>query len=62
VVITNPHIPGLEVHLPPGTVIRDDDGQTVTELSLTPIPVDRPPFALPPGVTVPVFFTVQPGV
>lgn len=61
VVITNPQIPGLELHLPPGTVIRDMDGQTVTQVSLTPVPTDRPPFPLPPGVHVPVFFTAQPG-
>lgn len=61
VVITNPQIPGLELHLPPGTVIRDMDGQTVRQVSLTPVPTDRPPFPLPPGVHVPVFFTAQPG-
>ena len=26
-VITSPHIPGLELHLPRGTVIRDEDGE-----------------------------------
>jgi Domain of unknown function (DUF6531) len=30
-------------------------------LSITPLPVDRPPFPLPPGVRVPVYFTIQPG-
>lgn len=61
VVITNPQIPGLELHLPTGTVIRDMDGQIVRQVSLTPVPTDRPPFPLPPGVNVPVFFTAQPG-
>jgi RHS repeat-associated protein len=61
VALKTPYIPGLEVHIPAGAVVRDTDGQTVTRLSITPIPVDRPPFPLPPEVKVPVFFTVQPG-
>jgi len=61
VVVTTPLIPGLEVHLPTGTVIKDDDGHVVTQLSITPIPVNRPPFPLPLGVQVPIYFTVQPG-
>ena len=44
VVITTPYIPGLELHLPPKTTLRGEDGKPVTEVSLTPIPVDRPPF------------------
>lgn len=61
VVITHPRMPGLELRLPPGTVIRDIDGKVVTQVSITPIPTDRPPFPLPPGYDVPVFFTIQPG-
>ena len=61
VVITNPHIPGLELHLPAGTFIRDLDGQAVTQVSITPIPTDQSPFPLPSGVHVPTFFTIQPG-
>ena len=60
-VITNPLIPGLELRLPQQTVIRDMDGNTVTQLSITPIPTNQPPFPLPAGVKVPVFFTIQPG-
>ncbi|SFR29198.1 RHS repeat-associated core domain-containing protein [Lentzea waywayandensis] len=59
-VLTTKAIPGLEVRIPAGTVIRDADGNVVTELSLTPIPIDRAPFPLPPS-KVPVYFTVQPG-
>ncbi|MFD9961637.1 DNRLRE domain-containing protein [Amycolatopsis sp. NPDC058986] len=59
-VLTTKAIPGLEVRLPAGSVVRDADGTVVTELSLTPIPIDRPPFPLPP-TKVPVYFTVQPG-
>jgi RHS repeat-associated protein len=59
-VLTNPGIPGLELHIPAGTVIRDDSGKVVTQLTMTPIPVDQPPFPLP-HVAVPVYFTIQPG-
>ncbi|MCW3842175.1 DUF6531 domain-containing protein [Micromonospora yasonensis] len=60
-VITTPAIPGFEVRLPKGSVIRDRAGKRVTELSITAIPVDQPPFPLPVGVRTPVYFTVQPG-
>jgi hypothetical protein len=40
-VITNPHIPGLELRLPAQTVIRDMDANTVTQLTITPIPTNR---------------------
>ncbi|SMF56459.1 RHS repeat-associated core domain-containing protein [Pseudogulbenkiania subflava] len=59
-VVTTPYIPGLELHIPKGTVIRDRAGQVVTQISITPIPIDRPPFPLPTGY-VPVYFTIQPG-
>jgi RHS repeat-associated protein len=61
VVVTTPYIPGLELHLPTGSVLRGEDGDTVTEVGLTPIPVDRPPFPLAKNVEVPVYFTAQPG-
>jgi RHS repeat-associated protein len=60
-VITSPVIPGLELHLPQGTVIRDLKGNIVHQISITPIPVRQPPFPLPKGVEVPIYFTIQPG-
>jgi RHS repeat-associated protein len=60
-VITTPLIPGLELHLPPHTVIRDHEGKVATQMSITPIPLDRPPFPLARGVIVPIYFTIQPG-
>ncbi len=61
-VLTNPRIPGLEVRLPAGTVVRSASGEVVRRLNLTAIPVDRPPFPLPLFATgVPTYFTVQPG-
>ena len=61
IVVTTPRIPGLELHLPAGTVITDHDGKPVTQISITPIPVDRPPFPMPRHGRVPIYFTIQPG-
>jgi RHS repeat-associated protein len=60
-VISTPLIPSLELRIPAGSVIRDIDGKVATQVSITPIPLDRPPFPLPDGVYVPLYFTVQPG-
>jgi RHS repeat-associated protein len=60
-VITNPLLPGLELHLPPHTVITDRHGKPVHQVSITPIPLNKPPFPLPAGVDVPIYFTIQPG-
>jgi RHS repeat-associated protein len=48
VVATTPRIPGLEVHVPAGVVLQTADGP-LTSITLTRIPVDRPPFPLPEG-------------
>jgi RHS repeat-associated protein len=61
VAVTTPRIPGLEVRIPAHTVIRDHEGLPVTQVSITPVPLDRPPFPLPQGVEVPIYFTTQPG-
>ncbi|MFF4160310.1 RHS repeat-associated core domain-containing protein [Streptomyces sp. NPDC001678] len=61
IVLTTPQIPGLEVRIPKGSVVRDERGNPVTRLGITAIPIDRPPFPLPKNRVVPVFFTVQPG-
>jgi hypothetical protein len=61
VVVTTPTIPGLELRIPPNTVIRDRDGQAIREVSITAIPVDRTPFPLPVDTDVPIYFTIQPG-
>jgi RHS repeat-associated protein len=60
-VITTPYISGLELHLPSQAVIREEDGKVARQISITPIPVDRPPFPLPANVEVPIYFTIQPG-
>jgi RHS repeat-associated protein len=61
VVLTTPTIPGLEVHLPAGAVVTDEDGDPVTSAGITAIPIDQPPFPLPNNLEIPVYFTVQPG-
>jgi RHS repeat-associated protein len=54
-------IPGLEVRIPAGSVVRDSHGRRLHRLTVTPIPVHQPPFPLPRKVKVPVYFTIQPG-
>ena len=61
VVVSNPSLPGLELHIPKGTVITDHGGHVVREVSITSIPLTQPPFPLPQGVPVPIYFTIQPG-
>jgi RHS repeat-associated protein len=60
-VITNPNLPGLELRIPASTVITDRYGKVVRQVSITPVPLDKPPFPLPAGVSVPLYFTIQPG-
>jgi RHS repeat-associated protein len=59
VVLTNPLIPGLEVHIPAGSEIHDRQGNLVRRLGITPLPLDRSPFPMPGRF--PVYFTIQPG-
>jgi hypothetical protein len=59
VVISTPKIPGFEIRLPPGTVVEDRHGRPVTQLAITAIPPDRPPFPLPEPFAM--YFTIQPG-
>ena len=59
--VSTPVIPGLELHLPAGTVITDEDHQIARTVSITPIPLDRTPFPLPDNATFSMFFTIQPG-
>jgi len=61
VVATNPLLPGLEVHIPPKSILRDVEGNALTSITITPVPVDRGPFPGPVGVKFPMFFTLQLG-
>jgi hypothetical protein len=61
-VLSTPLLPGLELKLPAGTTITDIDGNVASQVSITPIPVQQPPFPLPGGgADVPLYFTIQPG-
>lgn len=63
VVATTPTIPKLEVKILAGTIITTMEGEVVDEISMTPVPLDRPPMPLPEGVVVASgsLFTLQPG-
>ena len=58
---TTPLIPGLVVTIPAGTKITGPDGNPVSQITITPVPVDRTPMPFPPGVSPPMLFTIQPG-
>lgn len=58
-VVGHPDIPGLELHIPKGTVVHDRKGRLVTELAIVPTPVNRAPF--PVMENHPMAFTVEPG-
>ncbi|MBX4421253.1 hypothetical protein K4H00_24920, partial [Mycobacterium tuberculosis] len=54
-----PDLPGMELRIPAGTVIRDQKGKIVTEVAIVPTPVNRSPYPLP--TNFPMYFTLQPG-
>lgn len=57
-VVTSPLVPGLKLVIPKGSVIRDEDGNVVDEVTITPIPTDRTPYPLFAQPTM--YFTLQP--
>ena len=59
ILLTHPEIPGLEVHIPRGAVLRDREGKILTRVAIVPIPIDRAAF--PPQEQFPVYFSLQPG-
>ena len=58
-VLTHPDIPGLEIQVPRGAVLRDRAGKPLTRIAIVPVPLDRAPFPVPDDF--PVYFSVQPG-
>jgi hypothetical protein len=61
VIIGTPDLPGLELHIPKGIVVKDVDGNPVTHVGITIMPKDHTPFPLPDWTALPVFYTIQPG-
>ncbi len=59
IVVTTPRIPGLEVRIPAGVILRTRMGHPLTRLSITPMPVDRAPWPLPAGAKVSMFYVFQ---
>jgi RHS repeat-associated protein len=59
ITVTTPEIPGLEVHIPAGSEIRDRQGHLIDHIGITPVPLDRSPYPMPGNF--PVYFTIQPG-
>lgn len=57
--LTHPDLPGMELHIPAGTVIRDQKGKLVTEVAIVPTPINRSPYPLPANFSM--YFTLQPG-
>lgn len=55
-------IPGLQVRFPAGSKVIDRHGRQVRRISITRIPVKRPPHPLPAGVRVPVYYSIQPSL
>ena len=61
VVIKSRSVPGVELRIPAGTIVRDSDGDLVTKLGITGYPAGRTPFPLPPHFDEAANFTIQPG-
>ena len=47
IVIKHPNVPGMEVHIPKGAVLRERDGRLLTRIALIPVPLDRTPLPFP---------------
>jgi RHS repeat-associated protein len=58
-VVTHPSMPGLEIHIPKGTVFRDRQGKVVSRIAVVPVPLDRAPFPTP--AAFPTYFMIHPG-
>ena len=54
-----PAAPFAQAALGPVRFTGRSPGHIVTELNITPIPTDRPPFPVP-DLGVPTYFTIQP--
>lgn len=60
-VVTTPMVPNLQMTVPAGANLRARDGSAVTQVSLTPVEIDRTPAPLPSNVGAAMVFSAQPG-
>jgi len=60
VVITNRDLPGVELRIPPGVIIKDYENHPVTRVSLMVLGADRTPFPFPKHLDAVGRFVVQP--
>jgi YD repeat-containing protein len=60
-IVSTPALPGLKLDIPAQTVIYDHYGHVVHQITITPIPLNRPPFPIPQGLNVTFYFSIQPG-
>ncbi len=58
-VVSTPLVPGMEIHIPKGAVLRDREGKLVSRIAIVPMPLDRSPFPFPENA--PAYVSVQPG-
>jgi len=58
-VVIHPAMPGLEIHIPKGTVFRDRQGKNVSRIAVVPVPLDRAPYPMPDAF--PSYFMLHPG-
>jgi RHS repeat-associated protein len=57
-VVKSARLPGLEIRIPKGAIIRDYRGRPVTRVNLTPMPLDTAPFPVTENFSL--FFSLQP--
>ncbi|UXI68266.1 RHS repeat-associated core domain-containing protein [Tahibacter amnicola] len=58
-VVKSPLMPGLELRLPAGTILRDRDGKVIHRIALVPLPLDRSAVDFPSNT--PIHMSLQPG-
>lgn len=58
IIVQSREMPGFEIHLPAGTVVRDRSGDIIRRIATIPMPLDRVPIEYP--VNTPLHMTLQP--
>lgn len=55
-VVKHPNIPGMEIRIPKGTVLRDRQGKILTRFAVLPVPIERSAVPLPVSLPIAVMF------